>query len=344
MFKKAIFLIFLTSLFSFTIDAQKLKLPRFFGKKKGGTQWYGDPVTERKLKNNYNIYSTVGVGGGTSNYYGDMTTYKYPIATIAKMTRWNLSANYTKHFNYKFAARLALSYARIAGDDDNYKNTVGAYLNKYYRGLHFRNDLKEFSLTGVYDFVKYRQGGYTMRPKFTPYVFGGLALTNHNPKARAAANQTDGSIARDWLKLRPLDTEGQVSALNGKLYSTVLLALPVGAGFRYKITNQLDLTIEGGLRATLTKGGRYLDDLSGDYIASAGTATTPTEAEKFSYRAKELFAARTGNQRTGIVLPDTKLLNGDPAKRGNGRQDWYFLTILSLNYYIPSQIKCLPIR
>jgi hypothetical protein len=325
------------------VDAQKYKLPKIFQKKKGSTQWYGDPVSQRKLKNNYNIYSTVGLGGGTSNYYGEMTSYKYPIATILKTTRWNFSTNYTKHYSYRFAARIGFSYARIAGDDKNFENAAGAYLAKYSRGLHFRNDLKEFSLVGIYDFTRYRKGGYTLRPKVTPYAFLGVSLANHNPRARGEA--VNGVVDKDWLKLREFDTEGQVAELDGKQYSTIAFAIPFGAGIRYKIHDQFDISLEGGLRYTFSRGGKYLDDVSENYILNSDINPNPSNAEKFSYRANELYWARTGELRdqTKITKPATlPLPESDKFNRGNGRQDWYFLTMISLNYYIPSQIKCRP--
>lgn len=330
---------------SIRVEAQKYKLPKIFQKKKGSTQWYGDPVSERKLKNNYNIYSTVGLGGGTSNYYGEMTSYKYPIATILKMTRWNFSVNYTKHFNYRLAARIGLSYARIAGDDKNFENAQGTYLTKYSRGLHFRNDLKEFSLIGIYDFTRYRKGGYSLRPNVTPYAFLGVSLANHNPKARGEA--LNGVVDKNWLKLREFETEGQ-GDLDGKQYSTIAFAIPFGAGIRYKLNNQFDFSIEGGLRYTVSNSGKYLDDVSKNYIVNADINPIPSNAEMFSYRANELYWAKTGELRDQSKinlnpLPTTlPLAESDKYNRGNGRQDLYFLTMISLNYYIPSQIKCRP--
>ncbi len=326
-----------------TFGQGKFRLPKLFGKEKGTTQWYGDPVSEPKLKNNYNVYATVGLGGGTSNYYGDFTSYKYPFATILKMTRWNFSANYTKHFSYNFAARISVTAARIAGDDGNFENAEGAYLNKYSRGLHFRNTLKEIGLVGIYDFTRYRKGGYRLRPQFTPYAFAGLAIANHNPEGRAPANPTTGAIDKSWFNLRQFDAEGQGN-LGEKQYSTVAFAIPFGAGLRYKLADQWDISAEGGLRYTVSEGGRYLDDVSANYIPTAATNTSPTQSEIYSYRADELFNARTGKARdfSKITLPVSITGSGDPAKRGNGRQDFYFLTAITLNYYIPSQIKCFP--
>jgi Domain of unknown function (DUF6089) len=335
-------LIALFFLQSISLQAQKLKLPKPFGKKKGTTQWYGVPVKERKIKNNNNVYATVGFGGGSSNYYGDLTSYKYPVETILKMTRWNLSANYTKHFNHRFAARLALSYARILGDDDNFKSATGVYLDKYARGVHFRNDLKEFSLTGVYDFARYRSSSYNHRQKITPYLFGGIALANHNPRARAATSAS-GAVSKEWEKLREKDSEG-LSGLGERQYPTIAFAIPFGAGFRFKLTDQLDFSIEGGIRKTFGRGGKYLDDVAGRYIPTASSNTIPTDAEKYSYRRNEVFSARTGNLRNLGIAPNinTQQSPGVGSPRGNGRQDWYLLTVFSLNYYIPAKIRCFP--
>jgi Domain of unknown function (DUF6089) len=324
--------------FSTEINAQKL--PRILGKKKSSTQWYGDPVTGSSFVNKANVLTTVSFGGGTSNYYGDMTSYHVPIATILKMTRWNLSANYTKHFKYNLAARIGLTYARISGDDDNFRNAPVAFLGKYSRGLHFKNDLKEIQLVGVYDFAKYRRGGAETRQKLTPYAFAGIALLNHNPKALFPRNSSGDVVSSKWEKLRDIDTEG-LNTLNGKIYSTVALTLPIGMGFKYKLNNSFDISAEGGLRYTFGKSGRYLDDVSGKYILSSGP--NPGSNEIFFYRSNpafEAYAARTGNLRevSKITLPIT---NGPgTVARGNGRQDIYFLTTFQLNYYLPSKIKC----
>ncbi len=325
----------------FTLGAEAQKLPHLFGRKKSSTQWYGDPVTENRFKTPFDPYATLGFGAGTSNYYGDFTSYKYPLQTILKTTRWNFSANYTRHLNYYFSARIALTYARIMGDDINFKNAVGPYLDKYSRGLHFRNDLKELSVVGIYNIAKYRPGGHTKRVEFNPYLFLGFGAASHNPKARDVYNSTDNRLS-PWLGLRPLDTEGQ-SNLGGKQYSTIAFSIPFGMGFRFKLSENWDFSVEGGLRYTVNYGGKYLDDVSGNYIASAGTNPTPTDAEKFSYRAPELIDARNGVVRDGskITLPLTQdAVTGEPTKRGNNRQDFYFLTCFQLNYYIPKKIKC----
>jgi Domain of unknown function (DUF6089) len=337
-----LFFLFISS----DIIAQRFKMPKLLTRKRPSTQWYGDPVVDYHYKNNFNKYVTVGLGGGTSNYYGDLTTYRHPISTILKMTRWNFSANYTKHFKSNLSARVAITYARISGDDNNFENANG-FGGKYARGLHFRNDLKEVSLVGMYDLAQSAKGSIEKRQLITPYLFAGIAFANHDPKARGETSAT-GVVSKEWLKLRELDTEGQ-SLVGNKQYSTLAFAVPFGMGFRYKINDKFDLSAEGGFRATFGSGGKYLDDISGNYIASAGANTapggTPTPSEKFSYRANEDYAARTGQLRDATKVnlnkPLTRdVLTGDAYKRGNGRNDWYFITCFQLNYYIPRNIKC----
>jgi hypothetical protein len=193
----------------------------------------------------------------------------------------------------------------------------------------------------MYDFAQNIKGGFEKRQSFTPYFFAGVAFANHEPLARSEA--INGVVSKEWVRLRELDTEGQ-SGLGKKQYSTIAFAIPFGMGFRYKINNQLDFSAEGGLRPTFGSGGKYLDDVSGDYIPTAGTSIRPTDSEKFSYRAPELYAARTGDLRDVNKvnpMPLTRdLTTGNALQRGNGRQDWYFITCFQLNYYIPKNIKC----
>jgi Domain of unknown function (DUF6089) len=338
------FILFILFLFSNELLAQRFKLPKLLTRKRPSTQWYGDPVVDYHYKNNFNKYAIVGIGGGTSDYYGDMTSYRIPFATILKMTRWNLSANYTKHFKYNLSARVALTYARISGDDNNFENAP-AFQQKYSRGLHFRNDLKEMSLVGMYDLVTNIKGGIEKRQTFVPYLFAGLGFASHSPMARDIS--TGLGKKNNWLKLRDLDTEGQ-GGLGEKQYASIAFSVPFGMGIRYKINDKFDLSIEGGLRPTFGSGGQYLDDVSGYYIPTAATNTATgggTESEKFSYRANEIIAARTGqlrNQNKVNPKPLTQdISTGARTLRGNDhRQDWYLLTAFQLNYYIPRLIKC----
>ncbi len=305
-----------------------------------GTQWKGVPKYESQFRQPFDGYRLVGVGLGTANYYGDMASYRLPVATILKNTRWNIGATYTKYFTDKFSMRLGLSVIRIMADDANFENGSAGFLTKYSRGLHFRNTLKEGTLVGIFDFSKKYKGGFERRADITPYALIGLSLANHNPKAREAADPVTGAVKKEWLKLRQFDTEGQ-SDLDQKQYSTVALSVPFGMGLKFKISPNMDFAAEGRINYTFNNGGKYLDDVSENYIAIPGNIPT-TQSERFSYRALETINARTGKARNmgKVTPPDTQTVIGAPAPRGNGRQDIYFLSVFQLNYYLPSQIRC----
>jgi hypothetical protein len=239
---------------------------------------------------------------------------------------------------------VALTYARISGDDDNFKNANTAFQYKYSRGLHFRNDLKEMTLVGMYDLVQNIKGGVEKRQNFVPYLFAGVGFASHSPMAREASL----GIGKkgNWVTLRDIDTEVH-GGVGAKQYATIAFSVPFGAGLRYKINDKFDISIEGGLRATFGSGGQYLDDVSGYYVINSDINTATgggTDSEKFSYRANEIIAARTGQLRDQSKVnpkPLTIDVTGANALRGNNhRQDWYLLTCFQLNYYIPRLIKC----
>jgi hypothetical protein len=329
--------------FSIVCTAQKNMPTKITVRPKGtGTQWIGKEKYETQFRQPFDGYRLLGVGFGTANYYGDFTTYKLPMATIVKNTRWNIGIHYSKYFTQKIAMRLGVSAIRLTGDDDNFKNGSVEYLSKYSRGLHFRNTLREANLVGVYDFTSFYKGGYTRRQDVVPFVFAGIALANHNPQGRAPT--VGGVVQNKWEKLRQFDTEGQ-SDVGRKQYSTIALSVPVGMGIRFKINNDFDFSVEGRLNYTINEGGKYLDDISGDYVSSARSAVLSGNAnnsELFSFRANEPFAARTGNVRdfSKITLPQTQDTGGLPTQRGNGRQDVYFISVFQLNYYLPAPLRC----
>jgi hypothetical protein len=68
-------------------------------------------------KNVLNQYATVGIGGGSSHYFGDLAPYSRFYYGIYTNVRWNGSINYTRFLNANAAARISYTYARLYGDD-----------------------------------------------------------------------------------------------------------------------------------------------------------------------------------------------------------------------------------
>ncbi len=298
-------------------------------------------------------YSTVSVGVGTSSYYGDLASYRRVASSTFGMMRWNFTANYTRHFTDRLAARASFTWARIAGDDYTV-NRKGQ--NEFYfaRNLHFRNDLKEFALMGIYKIIPDNRS-YDRRPQISPYVFLGIGAMAHNPMARVPDIEGDR-----WQKLQPLGTEGQGSPNGPKEYSLVQLAIPLGVGVRYKLSSRFDVSAELGFRFTSTD---YLDDVHDTYADP--NILKNDLARTFANRSAEPTAARKGGDRTNILrdfiatsygltdpgidpfvaIQQTEFTSPGNMRGANPqRNDTYLLGTIHLTYVLGTPIKCPPLK
>lgn len=295
-------------------------------------------MAQRRVNTQFLPYSEFGFGLGTSTYFGELAGYRTPIKSLFTLPRWNLGLSYTRHFTPRVAARASFTYARITGDDYKFaESNPTKFPAQFTRNLHFRNDLKEFALVGIYQLVEDGRNS-NRRAQLTPYIFGGLALLAHSPEARNPAD----SANRQWVKLQPLGTEGQGQPGYPKPYSLVTLAIPVGIGVRYKLNENFNLAAEIGFRYTFTD---YLDDIGGRYPTDPNLLTG--QAAVFSNRSLELNAARKGgNRQAGI---DKIIASGqNPAEfnrvESGGLNDSYLLTSFQIHYIIPGKIKCPPLK
>jgi hypothetical protein len=302
-------------------------------------------------KPKFEPYSSVAFGLGTASYYGELAPLSDPLYSTFQLIRWNVTANYTRHFTPRLSGRAALTLARLTGDDYTFSKGRPKYDYTFARNLHFRNDVKEFSLTGLYQFVPEGRD-FTHRSLLTPYVFAGIAVIAHNPKAR-----TPEDMGNNWVSLQPLGTEGQGRPGYAKPYSRVTAAIPFGFGLRYKINRRWDVSGEVGMRYTFTD---YLDDVGGLYADPNAFIDNPT-ALAMSRRSYEPIAARKGGDRAEGVRQYLISKGVDPsiiqdpfqfqlpgfqqgAERGGGRPDIYLLTNIHVNYILAPKVKCPPLR
>lgn len=308
-----------------------------------GTVYYSATTVEAQ-KRLFEPYSTIGGGAGTSTYIGDLAPYSTPIQTLFKTFRWNINANYTRHFTPNLAARVSMTFARIAGDDENYNRGGRPNGSNYVRNLNFRNDLKEVAITGIYYLIEDGKSS-SRRSKFSPYIFLGFGITAHNPKARTPASNEK----QQWVSLQPLGTEGQGQPGYAAPYSLVTYSIPFGLGFRKVYNDRWDIGVEAGFRFT---GSDYLDDVSGRYADP--NILKSDLARQLSNRSLEEVAARSGNGRlqtvkniTGLENPFSQVIaKADVGDlRGNSiKSDAYILTSFHVNYILPGRIKCPPLR
>lgn len=315
-----------------------------------------------------NQYTTVGIGGGTSHYFGDLAPYRFFYHSLYKNVRWNGTINYTRYFTPQAAARVQFTYARIVGDDFTFAQAEPDILWKnYVRNLHFRNDVKEFTISGLFNILPQYSKGPRGRKTLMPYVSIGAGFIAHNPMAYLPQQLAIGDKRRDnWIALRDLKTAGQGLPSNTqKPYSLVQFVVPVGFGLRYKINEKWDFTVEGGLRITPSD---YLDDVGNDNYADPNEISRnfgPTSAA-LAQRSTEVTHSRTGTNRLPTLIQiasDPNKISGivtsplDPSVFANvegfsatdasgrlrgssARPDSYIVTQFTISYIISNKIQC----
>jgi hypothetical protein len=270
-------------------------------------------------------YSSIGFGGGSSHYFGDLAGYTKPLLGIATLPRWNGTVQYTRYLSPRFMMRTSFSWIRISGDDYTYSTKRDGTIHpglqtKFLRNAHFRNDIKEFAASAIYNLRPQYNRSANQRDKVMPYVFAGLGLYAHDPQARIrfkefAADPDNPTIAKPtWVSLSDKGTGGQGVANYPTSYSTIALVMPVGFGVRLRLAENIDITFEGGLRITPNDN---LDDISSGYANPAdlsvvpegsaipvrsgmfaGSPTTANLTQILSNRTLEVINARTGQDRS----------------------------------------------
>jgi len=239
----------------------------------------------------------VGIFGGLSAYNGDLTDKIFP----KKVTNGAIGVTVNYEWMEHVMIRAGYTYTVVGGADRFSTND-----SLLARNLAFETKISEFSLVGEYYFFNLND------QKFSPYVFGGLAVFHFNPYAFNGSTQK--------IFLQPLSTEGQGLSqyADRKPYSLTQLALPFGGGIKYAFTDNLRLGLELGVRKLFTD---YLDDVSTTYVdASDLLAAKGQLAVDMSYRGDELVGGNQNYPAKG-------------AQRGGAaHKDWYYFLGLHLTY------------
>jgi hypothetical protein len=322
-----------------------------------------------RRRSNFEKHADVSFGIGTSNYYGDIAPFNRPIQSTIQNFRWNVAFDYTRHFTPHLSGRVGFTWARIAADDRKFEGIPGLD-QLYMRNAHFRNDIKELAITGIYNFIPETRS-FRNREKLSPYIFAGIAVFHHNPEAKAPTDYAGSEASPgDWVSLQPLATEGQ--GLNGypdQPYNLINVSFPLGVGVRYKLSHFWDIGFEAGVRYSMTD---YLDDVGGYYADPTDLANANPLSAVFGHRENEKFEAQTGKDREAFIrnfyaTQGTKSIGPTPAfldsnlfplntlptfsgALGEGRNsssrlnDMYLLTSFKIIYHIAPSIKCPVIR
>ncbi|MDB5196281.1 MAG: hypothetical protein JWP88_652 [Flaviaesturariibacter sp.] len=244
---------------------------------------------------------SIGIFGGTSNYQGDLVGRAF----VGRFTKAAIGPTISYAISERFSLRGGATWARISGDD---RYNTKTYLQA--RNLNFESKLKELSLVGVYTFFNRED------LRWSPYVFGGLALFHFNPYTHDSV----GAI----VNLKPLSTEGQglTAYPDRKPYKLTQWAIPFGGGIKYALSDRFDIALEAGIRKTFTD---YLDDVSKNYVDQADLlAERGQQAVDYAYRGDEVPGGNSNYPAKG-------------AQRGASKgKDTYYFTGLHLTFHLGS--------
>ena len=241
--------------------------------------------------------SSIGVFGGVSNYLGDLSEKLYQNSRAA--VGITISHPISRHISL----RAGLTFGKVnAADSLNPREDFRK------RNFSFQSSISELSLVGEFNTLDMNY------KRWSPYLFGGLALYHFNPYTFNQGIQ---------VYLQPLSTEGQ--GIPGypqrKPYALTQLALPVGGGLKFNISDRVRIAAEVGLRKLFTD---YLDDVSGDYADP-----------------NDLLAAR-GQQSVDLSYRGDEVPGGDPAyptkpfTRGSPKyKDYYYFSGIHLSFLLP---------
>lgn len=206
---------------------------------------------------------------GGSNYVGELVDgYFEPDGTHMA---FGVFARYNPVQRFTF--RLNANYGGLSGDDRWYAGDE----DRSFRNLHFRSTLWDFS-AGLD--LNLNILGYGQERGTIPYITSGFSVFKFNPQAQflydpnswqaSGQDQLQNYQAleprhEDWVELQPLGTEGQeTTEYNEKSrYALTQIAIPLGAGFKFKLNRVWTLGLEYRTHFTFTD---YLDDVGGVYV------------------------------------------------------------------------------
>ncbi|MCY7292724.1 MAG: DUF6089 family protein [Ferruginibacter sp.] len=238
---------------------------------------------------------------GIATYQGDLQGKQFTIDQSHPAVGIGASYDLTD----KFIVRTGFTYGVLEGNDK--KNTTAKGIEL--RNLNFKSALTELHLGLEYNL--FRLEGKSL----TPYFFAGVAAYHFNPYTK--------DVAGNKVFLKPLSTEGQGLAAypERKNYKLTQLALPFGGGIKFKVSDNLQIGLELGLRKLFTD---YLDDVSDTFVDGALLqAARGSQAVELSYRGDEINPAST------YPVAGTQ--------RGNSKtKDWYYFSGLRISKLLNS--------
>lgn len=276
-------------------------------------------------------------GIGATNFLGDLGG-RDQVGTNGimdyewKALRYAVGLGYRYQLAQDWYVKGNFYYALVSGDDDYTKEPARAR-----RELNFKSNVLELSAQLEYMIIKQKTGHlYRLRGvrgkswfRFEVYAFGGLGGIWYDPM---------GERNGRWIRLAPLNTEGQGLPGGPNDYSGFTAVVPYGIGIRRNLGGgararhfgQWSISLELSMRKTFTD---YIDDVS-TYYYSDGTKN-PSAILEANGEDAFFFHDPSGYYNNGGY--------GEPQQRGDQTDnDAYMMGIISLNYKPARKRRNLP--
>jgi hypothetical protein len=229
--------------------------------------------------------------GGFANYFGDLQSKAYTTQQAHGAFGAGIQYDLTNHFSLL----SNLSYGQVGAAD---KYNMQADLKA--RNLSFQTSIVEFNVLAEYNLFDLNSH------RFTPYVFAGIAVYHFNPYAFDSSGQR--------VFLQPLSTEGEglPQYPDRHPYALTQMAVPLGGGIKFRVSENVVLSYEIGLRKLFTD---YLDDVSTRYVDQTTLFNARgAQAVQMAYRGGEVKGSTSSYPADGTI-------------RGNpGHKDWYYFS------------------
>ena len=241
----------------------------------------------------------IGYQIGTGYYVGDLN----PSSPLKNRFHVAQGGYFRSNINPRVSIRLQMMDGFVEAWDED--SDVSWAQN---RNLHFRNRIREYSLSGEINYINHVVGNKSNR--LTGFLTAGLALFTHDPESMDSYG--------NWHPLHPLGTEGQGWVDGIEYYQLSGIALPFGMGFKINLGSAMSFQMEWGMRKTWTD---YLDDVSTSYVNSVNQRIE--RGELSADLADRIITLPDG------VTSSEGLQRGDP-----GRDDKYGYFLASISFRV----------
>ncbi|MDE3213683.1 MAG: hypothetical protein KGM98_10655 [Bacteroidota bacterium] len=218
----------------------------------------------------------------------------------------------TVYPNSWFGLRFAVDFGKMDGFD-SIINTKGVNeLWRKQRNLDFRTNISEgYVAAEIYPIMFLNKEFDDFKPRFRPYGVIGIGLFHFNPQGSLTTNGVT-----KWYYLKPLHTEGEGFAEypNRKNYALTQVNIPMGIGFKYFLSDRVNVGMEILYRKTFTD---YIDDVSTTYI-------DPTLFYKYLSPQNAAIATAISDKTIGIVTPGVTRYSPGTQRGDPSQKDAYF--------------------